>query len=454
MSPNLGKRFVRERFHYSSLHRALPPPLWLLASYVLLALIGGLLLYGPGATTRPLAFHEALFTAVSAVTVTGLIVVDTGSDFTPWGQIIILSLIQIGGFGVMTFSVLIALQSGKRLDLHQQRLAQEALNVSRTGKIWDVARAVIQFTLVCELAGIALLTLLWRETLGWSQALYHAFFHSISAFNNAGFALAPNNLIPYVADIPVTLVISGLLIAGGLGFPVLRDLQHAGRWRALQAYTRLMLVASLLVNGVAWILLWGFERHNPATLGALPLSAQLNAAWLQAVTPRTAGFNSVPIEALTGPSTLLIIVLMFIGGGSCSTAGGIKLSTLVILLQTTLTYLRQRDEITLMRRVLPRELVFKAFAITVMATMWVVMGTLLLSIMQEAPLLDELFEVVSALSTVGLSRGLTTQLTPASQSLIMILMLIGRVGPLSLAYLLATPKLHRLSYPRIEMPVG
>lgn len=454
MLPNSDQYCVRERFHSFLLHRTVPPPVWLLVSYVLLALVGGLLLYGPGATTRPLAFHEALFTAVSAVTVTGLTVVDTGSRFTFWGQAIIAILIQIGGFGVMTFSVLIALQSGKRLDLQQQRLAQEALNVSRTGKIWDIACAVIQFTLVCELAGVVLLTLLWRESLGWPQALYHAFFHSVSAFNNAGFALAPNNLIPYVADIPVTLVISALLIAGGLGFPVLRDLQRTRRWRALQAYTRLMLVTTLLVNGMAWGLLWVFERHNPATLGTLPWDAQLSAAWLQAVTPRTAGFNSVPIEALTGPSTLLIIVLMFIGGGSCSTAGGIKLSTLVILLQTTWTYLRQRDEVVLLQRVLPPELVFKAFAITIMATMWGVIGTLLLSIMQHAPLIDELFEVISALSTVGLSRGLTTQLTPASQGLIMLLMLIGRVGPLSVAYLLATPRPHRLSYPRMEIPVG
>lgn len=441
-------------WQFSRWYRALPPPWWLLTSYVLLALLGGVLLYAPGATTQAIAFHEALFTAVSAVTVTGLTVVDTGSCFTPWGQAIIATLIQIGGCGVMTFSVLLALHAGKRLDLQQQRLAQEAFNTARPGKIWDIARAVIEFAVLCQALGALLLTLHWHDRLGWSQALYQACFYSISAFNNAGFALAPDNLTPYVTDLPVTLILSTLLILGGLGFPVLRDLQRTRRWRALQPYTRMMLLATLLLNGIAWGLFWACERHNPATLATLPWEAQLSAAWLQAVTPRTAGFNSVAIDALTGPSTLLIMVLMFIGGGSCSTAGGIKLSTLVILLCTTLSYLRQREEVSLMRRILPRELVFKAFAITVTATMWVILGTLLLSLLQPAPLLDELFEVISALSTVGLSRGLTPQLTPASQNLIMLLMLVGRVGPLSVAYLLATPKPHRLSYPRMETPVG
>jgi trk system potassium uptake protein TrkH len=430
------------------------PPVILGAGYLALIILGTSILKLPLSTTQPVTWLEALFTATSAVTVTGLGVVDTGTRFTTFGQTVIALLIQAGGLGFMTFSVLTILSIGKRIGVRHQLLALEAFNQTSLDKIREVARAVIYFALTVESIAFVLLTLIWGGEMDWHQAAFHAFFYTVSAFNNAGFGLSADSLTAYAGHVPVNLIITSLFIIGGLGFAVLMDLWQTRSWKRLQPYTKLILGATVIINLIAWLLVWLFERHNAGTIANLPLAEQLTTSWFQAVTPRTAGFNTLPIESLTDSTALLMIVLMFIGGGSMSTAGGIKLGTFIVMFMTTYAFLNRSDDVTMMRRSVQRNVVMKAFSVSVISMMLVIVGTMALSALENAPLLDILFEVVSALSTVGLSRALTTELSTAGECLIMVLMFVGRLGPLTAAYVIATPKKRRVRYPSVDIQVG
>ena len=455
MVDQLVSRFEKGQSSFKSRVLKVSPPALLTSGYLLLIVLGASLLKLPFSSTEPVTWLEALFTSTSAVTVTGLVVVDTGTRYTVFGQTVIALLIQAGGLGFMTFSVLTILSIGKKIGVRHQLLALEAFNQTSLDKIREVARAVIYFALTVESTAIVLLTLIWSGEMGWARAAYHAFFYALSAFNNAGFALSADNLMPYAGHLQVNLIITFLFIIGGLGFVVLQDLWHTRRsWKRWQPYTKLILGSTVIINLAAWLLIWLFERHNPGTIANLPLADQLTAAWFQAVTPRTAGFNTVPVESLTDPTALLTILLMFIGGGSMSTAGGIKLGTFIVMFMTTYAFLGRSDDVTMLRRSVPRNVVMKAFSVSVISLMLVFVGTLTLSALEGAPLLDILFEVVSALSTVGLSRGLTGELSAAGQWLVMSLMFLGRLGPLTVTYVIATPQKRRVRYPSVDIQVG
>ncbi len=435
--------------------RSTSPPAILAFGYGLLVLVGSGLLKLDAARTAPLSWLEAFFTATSAVTVTGLVVVDTGSHFTLFGQLVIAFLIQAGGLGFMTFAILTLLNLGRRLGLRQQLIALEAFNQTSLISIRQVARSVLLYAGLIELIGWLLLTWRWSFDMSWPQAAYQGFFYTISAFNNAGFALSPDSLSRYVGDIPVNLIITLLFIIGGLGFVVLQDVTlNRGRWRKLRSYSRLMILGTLVLNLICWALFFLFEYANPATLGRLPLDEQLVAAWFQAVTPRTAGFNTLPIDQLTDASSLLTLMLMFIGGGSVSTASGIKLGTIMVVMAAVHAFLRQHDQVTVGYRSIPQALVMKALAVMVISSMLAFFASLMLAWLMPSPLLDCVFEVVSALGTVGLSRGLTGQLTPPAQLLIMLVMFAGRLGPLTLAYVIAVPKQQRIKYPKVDVLIG
>jgi len=454
MVQHLINRFESGRFSLKNKVLKASPPAILTSGYLALIMLGAVILKLPLATTRPVTWLEALFTSTSAVTVTGLGVVDTGTRYTVFGQTVIALLIQAGGLGFMTFSVLTILSISKRIGVRHQLLAQEAFNETSLNKIREVARAVVYFALAIESIAIVLLTLIWSEEMSWHRAAFHAFFYTVSAFNNAGFGLSADNLSAYVGHVPVNLIITSLIIIGGIGFAVLLDLWQTRGWRRLQPYTKLMIGATVIVNLNAWLLIWLFERHNAETIANLPLAGQLTASWFQAVTPRTAGFNTLPIESLAEPTALLMIVLMFIGGGSMSTAGGIKLGTFVVMFMTTYAFLGRSDDVTMLRRSVQRNVVMKAFSVSVISMALVIAGTLALSALEKAPLLDILFEVVSALSTVGLTRALTGELSTAGQWLIMLLMFVGRLGPLTVAYVIATPQKRRVRYPSVDIQVG
>ena len=433
---------------------ALSPPAVLALGFAALIILGALLLLLPIATTAPLSLLQALFTATSAVTVTGLVLVDTGTHFTVFGQVVIAMLIQAGGLGFMTFAVVAVVSLGAKIGLAQQKIAQEAMNQTSLAQVAQTAKAVLLYSLVIELIGVVLLTLVWFSELGFASALYHALFYTISAFNNAGFALNSASLMPYAGSVSVNLIITSLFIVGGIGFTVLIDLKKQQRWRLLSVNTRIVLLSTLIINVIAFLLLWLLEANNPATLANLSLTDQALAAWFQAVTPRTAGFNTLDYSQMTDASNVLTLLLMFIGGGSLSTASGIKLGTFVILMMATYAFLRRRDDVTLLRRTIPNAQVLKALALTFVSMALVFIAIFVLTALEKAPFLDIAFEAVSALSTVGLSRGLTGNLSVPGQCVIIFLMIAGRLGPLTLAYFLATPKRRKTRYADTKIQVG
>ncbi|UTM59694.1 TrkH family potassium uptake protein [Photobacterium sp. CCB-ST2H9] len=430
------------------------PPVILSGCFLLLILSGAILLKLPFATTAPISWLQSLFTATSAVTVTGLVVVDTGSTFTLFGQIIIALLIQLGGLGIMTFAVVTLIALGGKIGFLQQHIAKEAFNQTDTSMLVTTAKSVLIFAFTAETIGMLILALHWQPELGWTTALFHGFFYTISAFNNAGFALHPDSLMPYVDDPVVNLTITGLFITGGLGFTVWMDLWRQRRWQRLSLYSRIMIGGTVFINLFALLAIYGIELDNSATLAPLSESGKWLAAWFQAVTPRTAGFNTLPIDQLEDATTVLMLLLMFIGGGSLSTASGIKVVTFVVLLVATVQFLKRQDAINLCQRQIQPRTVQKALALTLISCAAVWLSIFLLTLTEDAPFLDVVFEAVSALGTVGLSRGLTEALSPEGECIIIFMMFAGRLGPLTLAYLLASPKTTHLRYPATPLTIG
>lgn len=430
------------------------PPFILCGSFILLVIIGACLLKLPIATEAPISWLQSLFTATSAVTVTGLVVVDTGTTFTIFGQVVIALLIQFGGLGLMTFAIVTLIALGGKISFLQQTVAREAFNQTDTSTLVSTAKSVLVFSLVIELIGILILSVYWSGELGWKTSLFHGFFYTISAFNNAGFALSADSLMPYVEDPVVNFTITGLFIIGGLGFSVLIDLLRNKCWSRLTPYSKMMITGTVLINAVALIAIYCIEYNNPNTLAPLSNMGKWLASWFQAVTTRTAGFNTLAIDQLEDATTMIILMLMFIGGGSLSTASGIKVVTFMVLILATYRYLRRDEGIHIFQREITKETVSKALALTIISIgiTWIAIFALLLS--EDAPILDIIFEAVSALGTVGLSRGLTTSLSETGEFIIIFMMFIGRLGPLTLAYFLASPRTKRLRYPETKVTIG
>jgi len=311
--PNLSPYKKKKILSKSTLQ--ISPPAVLFIGFLVLITIGALLLMLPVAAVAPTSLIEALFTATSAVTVTGLVVLDTGTHFTYFGQVVIAVLIQAGGLGFMTFAVVAAISLGAKLGFNQQLVMKEALDQTSMDKVITTAKFVILYSFVIELVGFVLLTSVWWQEFGLGEAAYQSFFYTISAFNNAGFALRGDSLSAYSASFSVNMIITALFIIGGIGFAVLIDVKTNLRWRKLSLNTRVVLLATLVINLAAFFLVWLLEANNVNTLASLPIGEQALTAWFQAVTPRTAGFNTLPIDQLTDATTTLTIFLMFIGGG-------------------------------------------------------------------------------------------------------------------------------------------
>lgn len=430
------------------------PPAILMLGFLALILIGTLLLLLPFAAERDITFLNALFTATSAVTVTGLGVVGT-AEYSTFGQVAIALLIQLGGLGFMTCAVLAVMSLHRQFGMVGQMAAQEALGQVGLNKIFSTAKSVVVFSLLFEFIAFVIMTLYWWRDLGLGEAMYHAMFYSISAFNNAGFALSSDNLIPYAGSFVINITITTLIIIGGLGFLVLMDIREQRSWVKLSLNSRLVIVATVGLNVIAFIAFWAMEHGNPNTMGGLAWYDQALRAWFQAVTPRTAGFNTMPIDQLTDGSTFLTILLMFVGGGSLSTASGLKVGTFIVLLLTTWSYLRQQDQVTAFSRTIPERQVKKALAVTIITLFMMVIAVYTLLVIEgEHHFLDVVFEVISALSTVGLSRGITTNLSSLGEVVIIIMMFAGRLGPLTLAYFIALPKKRRIKFPDTNVQVG
>lgn len=433
----------------------LSPPSLLALGFLGLILIGSLLLMLPIAHHGEISWLEAIFTATSAVTITGLSVVNVGEAYTVFGQIVIMFLLQCGGLGFMTFAILAVMSLAPQLGLKQQVMAQESIGQTSLKKVSFTIKAVFLYSLFFEAIGTLILTLSWLKEYQFTDALFYAAFYSVSAFNNGGFSLFPNSLMSFSGQYLITFTISMLYIIGGIGFLVLMDVKEHKRWRKLSTNSKLILSTILGLNLSAFIVLWLLEAFNPHTLGLMSLGDQAVNAWFHATVPRSSGFNSLPMEQMSDASSLVTMLLMFIGGGSLSTAGGIKVGTFIIVVISVISFLRREDEIRLFNHSIPEKTTFKALAVVCITAALIMMGFMSLLILEpEQDFLDLLFEAVSAACTVGLSRGVTEELQPASLIILMLLMFAGRLGPLTLAYFIATPKKSRLKHPPSEIQIG
>jgi len=436
------------------------PAFVLLVGFSLLIVAGTVLLALPlssaqGTWTTPLT---ALFTATSAVCVTGLVLVDTATYWSPFGQLVILTLVQIGGFGFMTGSTLLLfVLVGRRTGLRDRILVQATTDAPNLGSVTTLIRRVALFTLIVEAVGAVVLTLAFLVR--GEQPLHAAIsgvFHSISAFNNAGFDLTGGfrSLTGYADDPPVLLAIMTLFVLGALGFAIVGDIAAKRRWRRLALETKVVVLtsAALLVGGA--VLIGAFEWSNPQTLGALaPHDRVVNAVFTSAT--RTSGFSSIPTAHMLEISLLILIPLMFIGGASGSTAGGIKVNTFSLLLIAIVSTARGLPSAVAFGRRIPHIVVYRAVAIALLSIAVAFGVGLGLELTAGGRLIDRAFEAVSALGTVGLSTGVTPDLPDPARILIVAAMFVGRLGPLTLVLALTArtrPISHR---PAVEtMRIG
>lgn len=421
---------------------SLDPPKVLVLGFAILILIGTCLLTLPIATVdgNGLPVLDALFTATSATCVTGLVVVDTGSTFTKFGQLVILSLIQIGGLGFMTFATFFFFLLGKKISLKDRLLLQESLNNLSIEGIVRLVKRVLIFTAIIESVGAIILSIRFSYDMSIGRAIYYGFFHSISNFNNAGFDLMGEfrSLTPYVADPTVTLTVCALITIGGIGFIVMNEVYEYRETRRLSVHTKVVLVTSLILTAGGALLIFLFEFGNDKTLQPLSPFGKVLGALFQSVTNRTAGSNTLNIPDLTHPTLFLTIFLMFVGASPGSTGGGIKTTTLATLLGTVWSQVKGKEDVVLFRRRIVIEIIFKALTVTVSGLFLVMVITMLLTITEVGnDFLMILFEATSAFATVGLSMGLTPELSPIGRMLIIFTMFAGRVGPLTVAFAIA-----------------
>jgi trk/ktr system potassium uptake protein len=428
------------------------------AAFVVGILLGTLLLLLPHARAGPggAPLHVATFTATSAVCVTGLTVVDTATYWSTLGQVIILLLVQVGGLGFMVLASLLALALSRRLGLRQRLLAQTEINVVELGETRRVLLGVAAFSLLFEVLAAAVLT--GRLWLGYGEpfgrAAWYGLFHSVSAFNNAGFALYSDNLVGFVDDGWVSLTVTLAVIAGGLGFPVLieliREPASPGRW---SVHTKLTLTMTWVLLAAGTLAILGFEWSNPATFGPLDVPGKLLAGFFQGANPRSAGFNTVDYAEMGETSWLVTEVLMFIGAGSAGTTGGIRVTTFAVLVLMVAAEARGRSTVNAFRRRIPQAAQRQALAVTLIGLGAVVAATLAITAQSGLPLSRTTFEAFSAFGSAGLTTGITPQLPLSSQNILILLMFLGRIGPITLATALALREREpRYRYPE-ERPI-
>lgn len=435
--------------------RHIPPPAVLALLYLGLILLGSAAFLLPFTTLRPISVIEAMFTATSAVTVTGLSVVDVQSGLTFWGQVILIVLVQLGGLGLMSFAVLVLSALGMSIGLRQQTYLREDLNQTSFTSLTKLVGIIVRVVLIAELCGAVALSAVFVPQFGFWPGLWHAVFHSISAFNNAGFSTFADGLAGYATNPVVNLVIPALFIVGGIGYAVLSDIRRRRFWSGWNLHTKLMITgsAALIVLGVGLTAL--LEWNNARTLGQYAtVLDRMTVAWFQGVTPRTAGFATIDMAALHDSTSLLYMALMIIGGGPTSTAGGIKVTTVFVLLLATLAFFRRRTEISAFGRAIGMEEALKVMALVALAAMLNFGGIFVIMAFNDGDFMNISFEVASAFGNAGLTRAYTDDLSPLGRIVIMIIMFLGRVGPLTLGFFLATRTTPRVRYPEGQVHLG
>jgi trk system potassium uptake protein len=403
-------------------------------------------------------FIDSLFTATSAVCVTGLVTLDTGTHWNYFGKTVIMMLIEIGGLGFMSFSTLIALMLGKRITLKERLIMQEAMNSFNLQGLVKMVKYILVFTFSVQLAGALILSTQFIPEYGLVEGFYYGVFHSVSAFCNAGFDLIGNfqSLTPFAENSVIILTISTLIVIGGLGFAVWAEIYSYKRIRKFSLHTKLVIVSTAALLIIGWMLMMLFEVNNSATLGAMSVKGKLLNSLFASVTPRTAGFNSISTADMTTAGRFLTIILMFIGGSSGSTAGGIKITTFSIIILTAIAIIKGREDTEVFERRISNDIVRKSFVITTLAVVLVIGVTMLLSITEAGASLEYIFyEATSAFGTVGLTLGLTTELSFLGKIILSFTMYCGRLGPLTLALALARSNSNnKIKYPEDKVLVG
>lgn len=472
--PNTVRRRAIARFFARQAHR---PGRLVICSFLVAILLGAVVLCTPFANARnadgircwthPV---DALFTATSAVCVTGLIVKDTGGGWSLFGQLTILALIQVGGLGIMTIYAFLLAMMRKRLSMGVERVLGGVIDADATENVGTLIKFICLLTLFAEAIGAVGLYLSWRpEFSGFWQCAYHSVFHAISAFCNAGFSLNADSMVKYQGNLAVNGVMWSLIIVGGLGFLVVRDLGRYARWRLLgrsgprarlRVHTRVVLAITALLLVLGFVVILGTETN--ASFDGMTFKTRVLSAIFQSVTPRTAGFNTVETGSLAPSTTLLMMALMFIGGSPGSTAGGVKTSTVGIMVASILATARGRREAEMFHHSVRQETVHRVASIILLSVSVLVTGMFMLLISERTLIADGrssfmqvAFEAASAFGTVGLSLGLTAKLSIAGRLIIPVLMFVGRLGPVTLMMTAASSEGSvSYSFPEGQVLVG
>lgn len=472
MEHRVTKRFLAEiwgqRGLISRKARTASPPALFLGTYLAAILIGTILLALPVSSTgEPTSVVDALFTATSALCVTGLIVVDTGTHFSTFGQSVILVLIQAGGLGIMTFSVFFVLMLGARVPIKHRLLMQESFTSAPLPDIYRLVKAIFLFTLMAEILGAVMLLFCFVGRFTFFEAAWVALFHSVSAFCNAGFSTFSDSLASYVQSVPINFIFIALIVLGGLGFPVAYEAAKVLGERkekrikfSLQA--KIVVITSIVLIAAGWLFFYATECNNH--LAPLGQKGKVMGALFTSVTARTAGFNTLDTSALTNPSLVFLLFLMFVGASPGSTGGGIKTTTFSVVVLAAAARIRGKTNVNCLKKTIDNDTVSRAITLFMCAVGFVFAVTILIMIFEARSMgfpagrglfLEHLFEVVSAFGTVGLSMGVTSSLSFASKLLITVVMLVGRVGVLTFAYVMLGRSVPReLEYARENLMVG
>ncbi|GAA0718328.1 TrkH family potassium uptake protein [Clostridium malenominatum] len=436
-------------------------PVQILAiGFAVVILTGAFLLNLPIATQsgERTPFIDSIFVATSATCVTGLVTVDTGTHWSYFGKTVIMFLIEIGGLGFMSFATLIALLLGKRITLKERLVMQEALNSYSIQGLVKMAQYVLMFTFSIQLGGALLLSTQFIPEFGLGKGIYYSVFHSISAFCNAGFDLFGNfqSLTKYYDNHVIILTISSLIIIGGLGFYVWQEIYNFRGLRKLSLHSKIALSVTGFLLLFGTILMFILEFNNPGTMKNMSFKGKVLSSIFASVTPRTAGFNSISTADMSTAGKFLTIILMFIGGSSGSTAGGIKVTTAGLLVLTVLSIVRGREDTEIYKKRISKDTIYKSLAITVISLGLVIFVTMVLSITETGVSLEYLlYEATSAFATVGMTLGLTTELSFTGKAIIVFTMYAGRVGPLTLFLALSRRKVsNNIKYPEEKILVG
>jgi trk system potassium uptake protein TrkH len=435
----------------------LPPPKRVVLFFFALIILGAVLLSLPAAQNRPISFFDALFTSVSAVCVTGLSTVSMADTFSLFGRVVILLLFQTGGLGIMAISTMVALMLGKRIMLQERIMIKESFNVDTMEGIVRITRNLILFALGLETLGALVLTWRFLPYYGWLSALGQGFFHSVSAFCNAGFNLFADGFSAVIMDPLTSITLMLLIIAGGLGVTVIaalsRYLTRKAKHLSLHAKLVLTVSACLLVGG--FLVAFLGEFNNPATFGGKSLGEKILSGAFFSVSARSAGFNMVDTYHLNSFTQFFLIFLMFVGASPGSTGSGIKTTTLGVLAAVAFCIFTGRSQVAVFGRSIGAETIYKALAILLLAIFWLMAAVFLLLITEKLPIGPVLFEVVAALSNAGISEGITPGLSIAGKVIVMITMFVGRLGTLLIGYVFANllqPK--GIHYPEEKVIIG